>query len=600
MNWEHAGASDAELVEQARAHDQQAFGAIYDRYADEIYTFCRSRLRNEADAADAMQETFVRATTRFGQLRQPDKLRSWLFAIARNQVITTGKLAARATGGDAVDDVIDLRAEVDGDLLRAEASAELWDAAGGLSERDQDVLELHVRHGLSGQALADVIGVTESHANVLVSRMKDRIATALGSLLVARSGRSDCDELDLLLVGWDGTFTIDMRSKITRHIRACDFCERTQGAALAAGAFMLPVLEVPADLRGSTIEMMAEAAGLSAAGSAAGGRSLTKLEFAAAAQATTAADVWDWRADGFPFPDEENAIVVAPSTPGTSAWLASAAAFLLVLLLGAGAWFVFGQNDDATVAVAGISETAATVPSTGEAAPSSTVAAETSTTTTADSAAAPVDEPETELATPVTELPATTEAPATTESPATTSSSTTSEPPETTTVAPTTTTAATTTTTSSTTTSTSSTTTTSTSTTTSTTTTSTSTTTTPTTEAPPPPPNRAPVIRSVDASPLGVTVRSAGCTGDSTQVVVEFVDDGEIISVVASWSPGPGSFSEVALLPRTDSVYTGAVGPWTETGPQQITIVVTDDQGETATGQGSVRVTACAIGDFAG
>ena len=181
MTREHAGTSDSELVQQALTNDRAAFAEIYDRYADDIYTFCRSRLRNDADAADAMQETFVRATTRLGQLREPAKLRSWLFAIARNQIVATGKMAARATGGDAMGEVIDLRnGDVDDDLLRAEASAELWDAAKGLSDRDQEVLELHVRHGLTGQALADAMGVSESHANVMVSRMRDRIATSLG------------------------------------------------------------------------------------------------------------------------------------------------------------------------------------------------------------------------------------------------------------------------------------------------------------------------------------------------------------------------------------------------------------------------------------
>ena len=56
-------ATDAELVARAVRGDQQAVAEIYDRYVHAIYSFCRSRLRNEADAADATQDTFVRSAS---------------------------------------------------------------------------------------------------------------------------------------------------------------------------------------------------------------------------------------------------------------------------------------------------------------------------------------------------------------------------------------------------------------------------------------------------------------------------------------------------------------------------------------------------------
>ena len=82
--------------------------------------------------------------------------------------------------------------------------------------------------------------------------------------------------------------------------------------------------------------------------------------------------------------------------------------------------------------------------------------------------------------------------------------------------------------------------------------------------------------------------------------MVEITDDGALVSVIASWSPAQGSFSEVALMPQTESVYSGTVGPWDETGPHTITVVVTDDEGETDSATGSVRVTECGIGGLTG
>ena len=51
----------------------------------ELYTYCRSQLAEPADAADAVRDTFVIASAKISRLRQPDRLRAWLFALARNE-----------------------------------------------------------------------------------------------------------------------------------------------------------------------------------------------------------------------------------------------------------------------------------------------------------------------------------------------------------------------------------------------------------------------------------------------------------------------------------------------------------------------------------
>ena len=81
--------------------DSDALAAIYDRYGDRVFGLCMSMLRNREAAADATQDTFVAAWQRIGQLRQPERLRPWLFAIARNRVIghTRSRAASCTTRG---------------------------------------------------------------------------------------------------------------------------------------------------------------------------------------------------------------------------------------------------------------------------------------------------------------------------------------------------------------------------------------------------------------------------------------------------------------------------------------------------------------------
>src|SRR5579859_458798 len=76
---------DSEVVAAIVAGDPAGLAEAYDRYATPLYSFCRTMLREPADAADAVQDTFVIAAPRLSGLRNPERLRSWLYAVARNE-----------------------------------------------------------------------------------------------------------------------------------------------------------------------------------------------------------------------------------------------------------------------------------------------------------------------------------------------------------------------------------------------------------------------------------------------------------------------------------------------------------------------------------
>ena len=252
--------SDSGLVSAASAGDQSALAEIYDRYADRIHDFCHSMLRDRHEAADAMQDTFVLAVSRLDQLRDPKKLRPWLFAIARNEVLRKSRQRQRVVPTeDAGDDIAADDPTPEGAVSSKEAHTIVWEAAAGLSERDQVLLSLNLRQGLEGQELADAIGTTANNAYVLVHRLREQLERSIGALLVARQGRADCDELQELLAKWDGTFTPVWRKRVARHVDDCEVCSEKRRvltsplSLLSASA----LVGAPAELRDSTLAAMA-------------------------------------------------------------------------------------------------------------------------------------------------------------------------------------------------------------------------------------------------------------------------------------------------------------------------------------------------------
>ena len=74
---------DEALLERARHGDRDAFAAIVTRHQDELYTMALRLLGTPSDAADVVQETFLRAYVRLPELHA-QTVRAWLFRVAVN------------------------------------------------------------------------------------------------------------------------------------------------------------------------------------------------------------------------------------------------------------------------------------------------------------------------------------------------------------------------------------------------------------------------------------------------------------------------------------------------------------------------------------
>ena len=215
---------DSEVVACIVAGDPGGLAEAYDRYAALLYTYCCTLLREPADAADVVQDTFLIASDRLADLRDPDRLRPWLFAVARNECMRRLRDRTSTSAFEEAADLTDETADVGGDAERAELRALLRAALRGLNAGDRDVIILQVSQGLDVVEVAKVLGVTRNAAHALLSRARSQLHAAVGVLLVSRAGRAQCPVLDDLLAGWDGELTVLLRKRLNRHIGNCHIC----------------------------------------------------------------------------------------------------------------------------------------------------------------------------------------------------------------------------------------------------------------------------------------------------------------------------------------------------------------------------------------
>jgi RNA polymerase sigma factor (sigma-70 family) len=248
---------NAEMVDAILEGRGDGLAGAYDRYAPALYGYCRSLLGEPSGAGDAVQDTFIIAAGTLGGLREPGRLRPWLYAVARNECHR--RLRARAwpaapgAAGESADDTVDLGADAESAELHAIVSA----ALAGLDPGDREIVELNLRHDLDGQELADVLGVSVRQAQVLVSRARARFEASLRALLTARTGQESCPQLAAIMSGWDGQPDVLLRRRINRHAEHCENCRERGRYELDPATLLglMPAAVLPAGLRGQLFDL---------------------------------------------------------------------------------------------------------------------------------------------------------------------------------------------------------------------------------------------------------------------------------------------------------------------------------------------------------
>lgn len=82
-----ASTSDGELVRRALAGEEGAIRAILQANNRRLFRIARGILRNDSEAEDVVQETYVRALTHLGGFRGDSSLSTWLSRIAMNEAM---------------------------------------------------------------------------------------------------------------------------------------------------------------------------------------------------------------------------------------------------------------------------------------------------------------------------------------------------------------------------------------------------------------------------------------------------------------------------------------------------------------------------------
>jgi RNA polymerase sigma-70 factor (ECF subfamily) len=169
---------DLDLFARWRDGDERAGHELFTRHFDEIYRFFEHKVGAGAD--DLAQRTFLACVTSRDRFRGESTFRTYLFAIARHELLTYLRRLPKAEHVDFdITSMAQLVTSARGKLVRAEELERLRRALAELPVEQQLILELHYWHGLDAGALADVFELEPTAVRMRLSRARQALRTGL-------------------------------------------------------------------------------------------------------------------------------------------------------------------------------------------------------------------------------------------------------------------------------------------------------------------------------------------------------------------------------------------------------------------------------------
>jgi RNA polymerase sigma-70 factor, ECF subfamily len=153
----------------------ETFDSLWNQTHHRLCWFVCSRISNEQDAEDILQDVFLRIYDQFKTVRDPQRLESWMYQVARNRIVDHYR--GRRQWVDLPETLAaedDLAERTPESLLTY-----LREMVGTLPKGYREALIQADMHGMSHQELATKLGITLPGAKSRVQRARQKVKDAM-------------------------------------------------------------------------------------------------------------------------------------------------------------------------------------------------------------------------------------------------------------------------------------------------------------------------------------------------------------------------------------------------------------------------------------
>jgi RNA polymerase sigma factor (sigma-70 family) len=227
------------LAQRPRA--DRSFERLYRRYVGDVYRYALAVMRNQADAEDVTQTTFLNAYRAYVEKgERPQKTQNWLIAIAHNVCRQRFRQSARRPSEVEFED------DIAGTIVEDETPSgeDIRRALSHLAFNQRAAIVMRELEGRSYAEIAEILDVSTSAVETLIFRARRALREQL-------EGSLTCGQAELAISRQlDGRLNRAEKGQLRAHLRECADCagfarrQRAQRSALKS----LALIPVPSSL----------------------------------------------------------------------------------------------------------------------------------------------------------------------------------------------------------------------------------------------------------------------------------------------------------------------------------------------------------------
>ncbi len=197
---------EAELARQLKTGDASAFDRFVEHFRNKIFHYSWLMCGQREDAEEVAQETLLNVFQNLDQLREPERVRPWVFRIAKNACLMKRRKSVFAPGRELpLEDFMPARSREDGQakieiadwsglpedqMAQSEMKDLLGRAIGELPEIYKSVILLRDMEELSTQETAQILDVSEDSVKTRLHRARLALRQKLDEYLRMNQGGS--------------------------------------------------------------------------------------------------------------------------------------------------------------------------------------------------------------------------------------------------------------------------------------------------------------------------------------------------------------------------------------------------------------------------
>lgn len=190
------GEDDLVFVRRFKKGDMRAFDFLVKKYSRRIYNTILRMVKNDSQAEDLTQDTFLQAFKSLKKFREQSSFYTWIYRIAVNKTLNHIKVSKKSLAilnqdihtdrGNIEREIEDAKSDPNSLVQQGELRSVIETAVRGLTEKNRIVFVLKEMDGFTYTEISEMTGISEQTVRTRIHRAKKDLQEVLKPYITGR------------------------------------------------------------------------------------------------------------------------------------------------------------------------------------------------------------------------------------------------------------------------------------------------------------------------------------------------------------------------------------------------------------------------------